>query len=208
MSSGQDAETVESMRLIRRAQGGDLEAYEEFFARYYARIHRVARRRLGSSLRREVESRDVVHEAVIEAIRAFDHFELRDKPALVAWLGKIVEHRILALRRRSLAGKRDRALERLEHAVTSGRIALEPVDDAPQPEDQIAEREEIELLQASMLELDENQRATILLRENEGLSWEEVAQATGSPSAAAARMVFARAKVALRRALERREPDR
>ena len=76
-----------------------------------SRIHRVARRRLGPGLRREVESCDIAHEAVIEAIRGFDRFELRNKPALLAWLGKLVERRILALYQRSIAAKRDRGLE-------------------------------------------------------------------------------------------------
>lgn len=202
MTREQTAETVEPMRLIRRAQAGDLAAYEQFFERYYSSIHRLARQRVGRHLRRDVESRDVINEAMIEAIRSFDRFELPDRSALFSALGRVFERQLQTLRRCAQTQTRDRdvavALRHIQDAVTSGRLVLEQADDA------LAEDEEIALLAKCLEELDNQQRAVVVLRESEGLSWDEIARRVGCPSTDAARMVFARARIALKRELEQR----
>lgn len=202
----QEDETVESLALIRNAQAGDLKAYERLFERYYSDIQRKARQRLGAGLRREVDSCDVVNEAMIEAIRSFDRFEVRSKPAFLAWLYRIVENRIRNIKQRVNAIKRDRglevALDHIQDAVSTGRLVLEPVDERSPPDEQAIEREEAALVRKCLEQLDERQRSVILLRESEQLSWEEVARQINGSSPNAARMLFVRAKIALKRALE------
>ncbi len=87
-----DQQTEESIELVRRAQGGELEALDRLFERYYQRVHAIVRIRLGDELRRNLESGDVLHEALIEAIRSFHQFDARDEASLIHWLAKIVEN--------------------------------------------------------------------------------------------------------------------
>jgi DNA-directed RNA polymerase specialized sigma24 family protein len=67
----------------------------------------------------------------------------------------------------------------------------------PLPLDATASEEEQRIVEACLAELPEEYRELILLRNYAGASWESVAEETGRPSAAAARMMHARAMVEL-----------
>ena len=55
------------MELIRLAQGGEEQAYGRLFERYYERVHAIVRKRLGQALRADVESLDIVQDAMVDA---------------------------------------------------------------------------------------------------------------------------------------------
>lgn len=198
-------EVDDSLDLVRRAQAGDLEAYEEFFRRYYLEVRAQARARLGPELRREIDSEDAAQEAMVETIRDFLGFQVESRAALVALLTKILEHRLRARARHMHAAKRDgapqRILDHLRESIASGELELVPADGAPLPPELAASAELRARIVVAMKELDERERELIRLRMNSAQSWEEIAQRLGFPSAGAARMAHARATAALRVAM-------
>lgn len=194
-----------SLMLIRKAQEGDNEAYEELFKRYYPRVYRMVRRQMGNQPRVDGDSMDVLQEAMIQAIRGFDRFEVRSQPALIAWFARIVKNRLRDDHRRRFAAKRDAGCEKVMHHISrayqSGSIRFEAPDSGPLPEDQLMLKEELGGLQQALVQLDPKQRELILLRKRDDLGWSEIAERLEFPSADAARMAYGRAKLDLRRAL-------
>jgi RNA polymerase sigma-70 factor (ECF subfamily) len=196
------AELENTLELVRQAQRGDLASYERLFARYFLRVRQIVRARLGVRLRRELDSEDLVQESMVEAIRGFRDFEIESRHALVALFVAIVENRLRANARRTVAQRRDRdreiTLAHLRDSMASGTIDLSPADDAPLPPELVAEAERRVRIRAALELLDERDRELIELRNFRGLSWDEVAARLGSPTANAARMSHARALLRLR----------
>ena len=187
-----DPTTVE---LVQRAQAGDLLARDALFARYSDRVLAIARVRLGAKLRGALESTDILQEALAEAVRGFERFEMRDESGLIRWLAKLVEHRITAKASYHRAAKRAATVVSLEQDRREGgkTRTLEIKADSPTPSAELARREEQDAVQQALAELPERHRELILLRDYAGSSWDEIAAEVGAPSAAAARMMHARA---------------
>jgi RNA polymerase sigma-70 factor, ECF subfamily len=190
-----------TISLVRLAQDGDQVALERLFARYYDRVRRIVRARLGGELRLEVESTDILQETFIAAIESFDRFELREEAGVISWLAAIAENRIRVHLRRIHAAKRDRrrqtALQSLRDSVTSGALQLEPAASITMPGSALVREEDHLRLEEALTSLKKEYRDVILERDYAGGSWDSVAGRIASPSADAARMLHARAIVEL-----------
>ena len=189
------ADDPTTMELVQLAQGGDLVAREQLFARYSERVLAIARVRLGAKLRGALESADILQEALAEAVRGLERFEMRDESGLIRWLAKLVEHRITAKASYLRAAKRAGTVVSLEQDRRDGNKTrtLEIHATDPSPSTELTRREENNAVQQALAELSERHRELILLRDYAGSSWEEIAREIEAPSAAAARMMHARA---------------
>lgn len=195
-----------SLHLVARAQEGDRQALERLLERYYPRVLQVVRIRLGSRLRESLDSGDIVQDTLCAAIRAFPSFEMRDEASLMHWLAKLVERQIFAQADYHGAAKRAAALRVPLDASPSGsqstgHVGQQHADTATTPLDRLQNEEERGLLLRAMDELEPDLRELIVQRNYLGASWETIAELTGSPSAAAARMRHARAKLELAKRL-------
>lgn len=207
--SGDGEELEHSLDLVHRAQAGDNDAYEQLFARYFLIVRQIVRRSMGPKLRRELGSEDVAQEAMVEAIRGLPDFRIPDRESLIALFAAIVRNRMRTNARRTEAQKRDRdrevTLAQLRDSIASGSIDFAPAADETLPPDAVANAELRLRIQGVLGRLDEQHQEVIRLREYESLSWEEVAERMGSPTANAARMLHARALVKLKTELDRIE---
>ena len=195
-----------SLDLVLRAQQGDQDALNRLVERYQARVLRIVRLRLGRRLREKVESGDILQETFISAVHALQNFEMREEGSLIQWLSRLAERQIIAAADYHGAKKRDQRKERsLAPASDDGATAtveLHLVDGKEgQPLDLLGDSEERERVEACLEGLPEEHRELILIRNYAGMSWEAIAEETGRPSAAAARMMHARALVELGRLL-------
>jgi RNA polymerase sigma-70 factor, ECF subfamily len=194
--------------LLRRAQSGNAEALNRLFARYYERVRRIVRLRLGTRLRQRVESSDILQETFIAAVDGFDRFEMRDEASFINWLARIAERQVLAAADYHIAQKRNPAREVPIHKdEDQSDIGIDPVASGLIPPDLLARAELTRMIEECLQELREDYRELIILRNYAGASWEVVAEQTGRPSAAAARMMHAKAIVELGKALRRRMPE-
>jgi RNA polymerase sigma-70 factor (ECF subfamily) len=190
----------ETLELLRNARAGDRAALEALLERSYPQVLAIVRRRLGGALRRHHESVDVVQEAMVEALRGFDRFELRDDRAFLAWLAAIVENRVRDLAKYHGRDKRDQAREARESSLDPEGAGLEPLAVTDVTPSAVAGRgEETSRVQSALAALPERQRRAIELRLADR-SWAQVAQELEFPTEGAARMFHSRAMVALARA--------
>lgn len=200
-------DATESLDLVRRAQAEDHAALDRLFKRYYERIRRIVRIRLGADLRSCVESGDILQETFICAVHDFNRFEMRDEASLIHWLSRIAEHRIKAAADYHGALKRDRkrevALQHVKDAQASGELVLEPQASGPQPLDEMVEEEAVRAVEDCLRELSEEYREVILQRDYMDAPWEVVAERIHSPSPDAARMLYSRAVTDLAQRMRR-----
>ena len=85
-----------SLDLVRRAQGGDDQALNKLVERYYDRVRRIVRLRLGNNLRECVDSADILQNTFIAAVQSFQAFEMREEASLINWLSRLAQHQIIA----------------------------------------------------------------------------------------------------------------
>lgn len=198
----------DSLDLVRRAQDGEIDALNQLFSRYYSRVRKIVRFRLGPALRGHLESDDILQETLIAAIHGFDRFEMRNQSSLLNWLARIAENQIRGALDYHSAKKRDKgrevALQRARDTLTSKDFVRDPMAREPEPLEGLVQHEDIEAVEASLDELSEDHREAILLRNYIGGTWAEIRDWTGARSADAARLRHARALTELSKLVRRR----
>lgn len=202
--AGDSADITATLDLLRQAQDGSRGALESLFGRYYDRVRAIVRLRLGRQLRGRLESGDILQETFVDALGAFDRFEVRDEAGFLNWLARIAEHQI-----RDAAdyhGAQKRALSRevpLTPESGSTGSALDPACDGRQPEDEAVVEEQRRIVEECIADLSEDYRELIVLRDYVGASWDAIAKETGRPSPDAARMKHATAMVELAKRVQK-----
>jgi DNA-directed RNA polymerase specialized sigma24 family protein len=86
---------TQSLDLVLRAQGGDQASLNRLCERYYDRVRRIVRLRLGSRLRESVDSGDILQETFLAAVRSIENFEMREEASLINWLSRLAERQII-----------------------------------------------------------------------------------------------------------------
>jgi len=184
--------------LVRRAQGGELAAFEALVERYEERVYSLALR----MMRHEQDAEDVTQQAFLSALGGLKSF--RGDASFSTWLLRIATHAALKVIRKR------KGLD-----TVSLEEATEPTEDyegIPHPEyiadwrqspDQLVPQNEIRrLLDEALARLDEKYRLVFLLRDVEGLSVKETAEALGL-SEANTKVRLLRARLQLREELTR-----
>lgn len=134
-----------------------------------------------SILKNRAEAEDAVQAGYLRAFAAIGTFEGRS--SLATWLTRIVINEALgrqrAARRRRAAFDRDSIvdLERYREKLMRGSI------DETMPDGALARQQIRQMLEAAIARLPPNFRLAFVLREVEGLSVEEAAEALGIPAA-------------------------
>lgn len=170
-----------SITLLNRAQAGDDLALNDLLARYIPRLRRWASGRLPKGVASMLDTGDLVQEAVVNAMKRLNVFEVRTEGALQAYLRQAVHNRIIDLYRRSA-----RRPGRSELSDEQKSNDLSPLDAA-------IGAETMERYERALATLREEERQGVVLRVEFGLSWEEIATQLQKPTPAAARMMVKRA---------------
>jgi RNA polymerase sigma-70 factor (ECF subfamily) len=159
--------------LARRAGLGDRAAFEELFARLFPGTFRYALRMLDND---EQLAEDVAQEAWIKAWRALPDY--RGDAAVQTWLFSIVTRQALDVRRRNRPVAVDGEI--LEPLVDRNRVAARSHEG--DPEKAALAGELWATLTLALGELPWRQRASWLLFELEGLSYDEIARVLDTTS--------------------------
>lgn len=151
--------------LVSQARDGSHAAFTVLVRRYSERAFRVAFR----VLRDATESEEVVQEGFIKAYRALDRFESRS--SFYTWLYRIIVNLALDRRRREA---RAPSLE-WDDSVAPNMDPRAVAPDSGDPELARRRSEVREWVALGIQELPDGQREVLLLREVDGLSYEEIA---------------------------------
>jgi RNA polymerase sigma-70 factor (ECF subfamily) len=176
-------ESGASLDLLRRAQAGDADALEALLARYLPRLHRWASGRLPANARGMADTQDLVQETLSRAFRTIRGLEIRGEGTLQAYLRQVllneIRQEIRRARRRPATDDIDGDLPHLEA-------------DTPSPLELAIGHQALERYERALDTLRPEEREAIISRIELGLSYNELAEALGKPSANAARMFVER----------------
>jgi RNA polymerase sigma-70 factor (ECF subfamily) len=158
--------------LVERAQRGDGRAFDLLVLKYQQRVAAL----IGRYLRDSAEVMDVTQEAFLKAYRALPGF--RGESAFYTWIYRIaintVKNYIAAQGRRPPGDDVD--AEVAEQMDMGGRLREQATPERELLTDEIAAN-----VQAALDGLPEDLRTAIVLRELEGMSYEEIATAMSCP---------------------------
>ena len=159
--------------LVERAQAGEQHAFEILVGKYQRKLGRL----LSRLVRDQAEVEDVAQEAFIKAYRALPSF--RGDSAFYTWLYRIgintAKNHLVAQGRRAPTST-DFDADEAEGFEDAGQLR-----DINPPESILQSRQVAETINAALADLPDELRNAILLREIEGMSYEEIAEVMGCP---------------------------
>jgi coproporphyrinogen III oxidase len=178
---------TDDLTLVQRVRSGDEAAFRQLVERYQKKVFAVA---LGMVKDRE-DAMDVVQEAFVKVHRSLDHFKADS--SFYTWLYRItVNVCIDVIRRRG--GTRSDAVEfdeRVDHDLAEANLGAVSSQLGANPEKALLRREMAEKIQEALAQIPEKHRAILVLREVEGLSYEELAQVLEIPKGTVMSRLFA-----------------
>ncbi|MBS3963039.1 MAG: RNA polymerase sigma factor RpoE, partial [Methylomonas sp.] len=158
--------------LVRRVQQGDKAAFDLLVIKYQHKIVHLVNR----YVKDPSEAQDVAQDTFIKAYRALGDF--RGESAFYTWL-----YRIAINTAKNYLLSRSRRHSEYEIDVQDA----EQVENAPQlkdmdtPENMLMNEQIVEVIRSAIEKLPEEMRIAITLREFEGMSYEEIAEAMDCP---------------------------
>ncbi len=182
--------------LLRRLRDRDERAFRELIDDHRDRVFNITYRMLGN----RAEAEDVAQEVFITVFKTIESF--REESKFSTWLYRVTvnhcKNRIKYLARRH---ERDRDELDETNQATNGAVNGAPVRIA-QPDKALASAQMEKLLQQAIADLDDDQRAVVILRDVEDLSIEEICEITGLPDGTVKSRLH-RARLVLRKKMQR-----
>ena len=173
--SAEESQVIPDAQLVALAKAGELSAFEALVHRHERAAYSLARR----MLQNEQDAQDVTQQAFLSAVEHLAGF--REEASFKTWLLRIATHAALKVIRK----RKGLDTVSLEEATE----VSEDFDSIPHPEyiadwrqspEQLVERNETRrLLDEALALLDEKHRLVFLLRDVEGMSVKETADALG-----------------------------
>ena len=158
--------TDEDNELVKRARNGDIGAFEQLVDRHRAVVFRVAARVVGPD-----EADDVSQDALLRAYHRLNSY--RGEGTFRAWLLRIVHNTAL-----------NQLQRRIPEPVGGGddiELAGSPRSGEREPASKLEDRERAERLELKLRSLRPEHRAVLVLRDLEGMAYEDIAVITDSP---------------------------
>lgn len=176
-------------RLISLALSGDRNAFGDLALKHQDRLFASMLAVTGSA----EEAEDVVQDALVRAFLKLDSFQQNSQ--FFTWLYRIAFNVALSRFRKRR--------HRVSIDQTRELTGLEPVDDSPPPDQPLLQRERVDLVQSALLQLTEQHRAILILRELNDCSYEQIAEIL-EISIGTVRSRISRARSNLKQVLEAR----
>jgi RNA polymerase sigma-70 factor, ECF subfamily len=197
MAQSQALSPQRERQLVEQVQAGDRAALGELLGAYHRRVYHICLRMVGHA----EDAADLAQETLLRAVRHVETFQHGSR--FSTWLIRIAMNLCISHLRKG----RVRAGISLEVAVRPGPGPQTPLRDAiacgrePPPHIRVETDEQIERLHAALDALDPILRGVLLLRDLQGMDYEQVAQAMSIPVGTVKSRLF-RARLALRKAME------
>ena len=158
---------LSEQELIKSAQAGNAVAFEQLIEEHQKRIFSIAYRIAGN----QEDAADMAQEVLVKIFRNLKHF--RGDSKFSTWLYRVATTTCLdeqKKQRRHTAYSLDEAME-----TEDGTVTADPVDTGPTPEEAMEQRAVRQAIHLAIKKLKEEHQKVILLREVQGLSYEEIA---------------------------------
>jgi RNA polymerase sigma factor (sigma-70 family) len=182
--------------LVEKVQQGYQAAFNELVERYTAKVYSQAR----AMTRSGQEAEDIVQETFLKAFKHIDKFSV-SKAKFRTWLFTIARNQsinVLSSLKRKATSFFGEAHNRAEHDYADPVAGLSGGSDAEQL---LSEKQQFARVTQAIEKLPERQRTALLLKAQENMSYEEIAQVIQTSASAVESLMF-RARKTLMDVLE------
>lgn len=156
--------------LVLMLKKGEASAFEDILRRYESKVYSLAR----SLTRNEADAQDALQETFLSVFRKIKGF--KGKSTLSTWIYRIaVNAALMQVRRRKHDDRTVPIDDYLPRFDDAGHLIAGLGERPPRGDEELQRKELAELLRESIGALDPDSRAVFILRDQEGLSNEEVA---------------------------------
>jgi RNA polymerase sigma-70 factor (ECF subfamily) len=163
------------LELVDRARGGDPEAFRELVVRHQRRVYAVA---LGI-----VKDRDLAWDVSQDAfVRVHQHLaEFRDEASFSTWIHRITARIAIDVLRKERPSRRSDVADVPEPVLQEAAPGVLATALGTNPQETVLRRELSGRLSEALGQLPDVHRTVLVLREMDGLSYEELAERLGIP---------------------------
>jgi RNA polymerase sigma-70 factor (ECF subfamily) len=191
-------QNIDDKELVERARKRDVAAFEELVARYRSKVYGLALRMMQDAS----DAEEIMQESFISAWQNLPNF--RGESAFGSWLYRICANfALMRLRRRKMEAESDAQKNLPEPRFDSeGTLLTMPSYDWTRgTEEKALDHELRRAIESATASLPDEHRSVFLLKDIEGLSYEEIAEAMNT-TVPAVKSRLHRARLALREAIE------
>jgi RNA polymerase sigma-70 factor (ECF subfamily) len=163
------------LELVDRARGGDPEAFRELVVRHQRRVYAVA---LGI-----VKDRDLAWDVSQDAfVRVHQHLsDFRDEASFATWIHRITARIAIDVLRKERPSRRSDVADVPEPVLQEAAPGVLATALGTNPQETVLRRELAGRLSEALGQLPDVHRTVLVLREMDGLSYEELAERLGIP---------------------------
>lgn len=167
---GQEGE-LSDQEILTKIRSGDRDAYRLFVRKYEARAIQIAY----GILKNQSDAEDVVQESFVKAFLSLENF--RGDSGFYTWLYRIVYNMAIDLRRK-LARREAKNTEFDESLLNSSSLDSSISGRLEGPGEALERKDKAGSIGQALLQISEEHRTVMILREVDGLSYEEIAELT------------------------------
>lgn len=194
---------LDDLELVEKARRRDVAAFEQLVARYRSKVYGLALRMMQDAS----DAEEVMQETFLSAWQNLPGF--RGESAVGSWLYRICANfALMRLRRKKVEAESEPKPDQANGSLPEPRfdsegslMTMPSYDWSRGTEEKALDHELRRAIESATARLPEDHRAVFLLKDVEGLSYEEIAEATGS-TVPAVKSRLHRARLALREAIE------
>lgn len=184
---------TDDLTLVQRVRSGDQRAFKLLVERYQRKVYAVA---LGM-LKDKEEARDVAQEAFVKVYRYLDHF--KGDASFYTWLYRITVNICIDVMRKKGSGRGDEHVEfdeQVKMDVSEANIGALGSRLGTNPQKSALRAELAQRITEAIQQIPEAHRQILLLREIEGMSYEDLARTLKIPKGTVmSRLFHARLKM-------------
>jgi len=182
--------------LLSQAQAGDLSAFEALVERHRDKVYGVALR----MTRSEADAAEIAQETFLSAFQHLNEF--RGEAAFGSWVHRIAaNHALMRLRHRNVVEAAEEELTGPEFNERGSWVEYPSSDWSRRADEKALDAELGNAIRLATDRLPDRYREVFVLKDIEGLSYEQIAEITGD-SVAAIKSRLHRARLELRNAID------
>jgi RNA polymerase sigma-70 factor (ECF subfamily) len=186
----------EDRQLLERSQSGDMAAFEALVEQHRDKVYGLALR----MTRSDADAAEITQETFLSAYQHLGEF--RGEAAFGSWVHRIAaNHALMRLRHRTVVQAAEEELKSPEFNERGSYAEYPATDWSRRADEKVLDAELRRAIQQATDTLPKGYREVFLLKDVEGLSYEQISEITGD-SVAAIKSRLHRARLALREAID------